>query len=173
MSDESEKYVIEGLREQLAYKERELSRTRELLAVVQAKLQETYATGPGSADHLWYLIDRRDELIDSIYCTRGSDSNPQTQDEALNYLSERRLVALNDYQRANLLWLFRLMGYPNSTDRCEPFHFACSGDWVAEIAQLVGSADAPIDIEPCISTDQLRRSVARWAAPWSVTGDYR
>lgn len=173
MSDKDEKYVIEGLREQLAYKERELSRTRERLAVVQAELQETYATGPGSTDHLWYLIDRRDELIASIYCKRGSGSDPLTQDEALSYLSEQRLIALNDYQRANLLWLFRLMGYPNSTDRSEPFPLACSGDWVAEIAQLVGSADAPIETEPCISTSQLRRSVARWAAPWSMVSDDR
>lgn len=67
-----------------------------------------------------------------------------TPDSGIEYQSGRGstmpeiwVMALNRYQRDNLLWLLQAMGY--GAPAIEPLHLAHTGDWVGEIANMLGT----------------------------------
>lgn len=85
---------------------------------------------------------------------------------------ETWVLALNRYQRDNLLWLLNAVGYPVGGQAVEPFTLANTGDWVGEVAQMLTKvedgerASMVIDAHdrPNASAAELRAMVARWQA---------
>lgn len=83
-------------------------------------------------------------------------------------------LTLNQYQRDNLLWLLQCVGgwpWQEAKERqVAPFSYANSGDWVGEIAGMLGTEDW-IDGKrvpkfnpknPNCSVEQLRVLVNHW-----------
>lgn len=85
---------------------------------------------------------------------------------------ETWVLALNRYQRDNLLWLLNAVGYPVDGEAVEPFTLANTGDWVGEVALMLMKvedgerASMVIDEndQPNTSAAELRARVARWQA---------
>lgn len=82
-------------------------------------------------------------------------------------------LTLNRYQRDNLLWLLNAIGYPWG-QRVEPFNLANTGDWVGEIAQMLGKihlldSHAGVFVideadRPNLSLDGLKDRINEWVA---------
>lgn len=66
-------------------------------------------------------------------------------------LPEPKVVTLTDYERANLLWLFSLIGYPampfGDIQPLYPFTLANTGDWIGQLFWKLG-LDKPNPIKP-------------------------
>lgn len=71
-------------------------------------------------------------------------------------------ITLNEYQRANLLWLLcDVIGY--GTPYIEPFHLANTGDWAGEIPNMLRRDHRePTEHRPNLPADELRRNVEHW-----------
>lgn len=75
------------------------------------------------------------------------------------------LLDLDRYQRDNLVWLLKAVGYPAPSDpeapKCvDPFGFANTGDWVGQIASQL---DCHKGVgTPLMTEDELRSQVAGW-----------
>ncbi len=76
-------------------------------------------------------------------------------------------LELNEYQRNNLLWLLNLIGHPYPhADSVQPFHFANTGDWVGEVANMLRDKDGNIISKDALVTmDGIRKAVEGWMGP--------
>jgi len=83
-----------------------------------------------------------------------------------------RTVTLNAYQRANLLWLLGLVGYPHDPrdPGIFPFTLANTGDWVGEAYALLGGFGDKPDYNPNRSKEEMRADVARALRPTPTEG---
>lgn len=79
--------------------------------------------------------------------------------EPANYF----LLDLDRYQRDNLVWLLKAVGYstdPKAPKCVEPFGYANTGDWVGQIASQL---DCHKGVgTPLLTEDELRSQVAGW-----------
>lgn len=82
----------------------------------------------------------------------------------INMLKEdSQSLLLDDYQRANLLWLLRAVGWPHPEHPgIEPFTLADTGDWLGEIAGALEEMPAT-GVDPNMSESELREAVRQWA----------
>lgn len=73
----------------------------------------------------------------------------------------KKTIELDDYERANLLWLLRAIGYPHDPDQpaVKPFDSANTGDWVGQVASKLGAFDDPPKYRANATLEVLKRSV--------------
>lgn len=71
-------------------------------------------------------------------------------------------IKLNSYHRANLLWLFEMIGYPFwKSLSVEPFTFANTGDWVGEIPLML-DMENDREGQPNVSRESVVQRIAAW-----------
>lgn len=111
---------------------------------------------------------------------KGQREQDEYQDGRHYRQPETWTLTLNRYQRDNLLWLLQLVGgWPAGEagdSAVEPFTFANSGDWLGEIAGMLGTQhwneSGPLyDIRfeprrPNMSVDEIREMIDRWRQQW-------
>jgi hypothetical protein len=74
------------------------------------------------------------------------------------------VIALDEYERSNLLWLLRIIGFPNkSEDKTEPFNYANTGDWIGQIAWKLRYEDGA-EHEPNVNMTVFRQKIIDWVA---------
>lgn len=66
-------------------------------------------------------------------------------------------ITLNEYQRANLLWLFELIGYTYGKG-VEPFTYANTGDWVGEIPLML-DMDNDREHQPNVDRETIEKRI--------------
>lgn len=74
-------------------------------------------------------------------------------------------LTLDEYERANLLWLLHAVGYPwdqKNPTVVEPFNMANTGDWVGQVVGKLGFFEDPPTQHPNRKLQDLKRSCEAW-----------
>jgi hypothetical protein len=120
--------------------------------LARALLHEAFAGGDACTVHAHNLVRVKHSVDSEVWAKEGA---PIVERKA-----ERQWhLTLNEYQRANLLWLLcDLVGYGRSG--VEPFTYANTGDWAGEIPNMLRD-DHRVDTEhkPNVSVEDIQRRV--------------
>ena len=91
--------------------------------------------------------------------------------DGVGYGESVTTISVNEYQRANLLWLFQAIGYGIGDEDVEPFTSANTGDWLGEVAIMLNYEDPP-DQASNHTLAELRQNCELWRSgmkPYTAT----